>query len=46
MEKMTLRSGVAKPPKLHRWASPQHWTRIPVDGVEARSDAIVSAAPR
>ena len=29
MEKMTLRSGVAKPPKLHRWASPQHWTRMP-----------------
>ena len=29
MEKMTFRSGVAKPPKLHRWASPQHWTRIP-----------------
>ena len=46
MEKMTFRSGVAKPPKLHRWASPQHWTRIPVVGVDARSVAIVRAAPR
>jgi hypothetical protein len=26
MEKMIRRSGVAKPPKLHRRASPQHWT--------------------
>ena len=31
MEKMTLRSGVANPPKLERWASPQHWTRTPDD---------------
>ena len=46
MEKMTLRSGVANPPKLHRWASPQHWTRTPVDGVDARSAAIVRADPR
>jgi hypothetical protein len=46
MEKMIFRSGVAKPPKLHRCASPQHWTRMPVVGVTARSVAIVSAAPR
>ncbi len=46
MEKMTFRSGVANPPKLHRCASPQHWTRMPVDGVDARSAAIVRAAPR
>ena len=46
MEKMTRRSGVAKPPKLHRWASPQHWTLTPLDGVDARSAAIVYAAPR
>jgi aryl-alcohol dehydrogenase-like predicted oxidoreductase len=46
MEKMTLRSGVANPPKLLRWASPQHWTRIPLVGVDARSAAMVRAAPR
>ena len=46
MEKMTLRSGVANPPKLQRCASPQAWTRIPVAGVAARSVAIVRAAPR
>ena len=46
MEKMTLRSGVAKPPKLHRCASPQHCTRSPVTGVDARSAAMVRAAPR
>ena len=46
MEKMIFRSGVANPPKLLRWASPQHWTRIPVVGVAARSVAIVRADPR
>src|SRR5262249_34730252 len=29
IEKMTRRSGVAKPPKFDKWASPQHWTREP-----------------
>src|SRR5690242_11893185 len=33
MEKITCLSGVAKPPKLQRWASPQHCTRIPVTAV-------------
>jgi hypothetical protein len=42
----TFRAGVANPPKLHRCASPQHWTRVPVDGVDARSAAIVKADPR
>ena len=46
MEKMIFRSGVAKPPKLQRWASPQAWTRRPETGVPARSEAMVSAAPR
>ena len=32
MEKMILRSGVANPPKLERWASPQHCTWIPGRG--------------
>ena len=45
MEKITRRSGVANPPKLDKCASPQHWTRTPVDGVAARSAAIVRAAP-
>jgi hypothetical protein len=46
MSKMTLRSGVAKPPKFIRWASPQACTRSPLVGVWARSAAISAAAPR
>ena len=46
MEKMTFRSGVANPPKLQRWASPQAWTRMPETGVPERSEAMVRAAPR
>jgi len=46
MEKITFRSGVANPPKLERCASPQHWTRMPEIGVEARSAAIAIAEPR
>jgi len=46
MSKISRRSGVAKPPKLSRWASPQAWTRRPVVGVWARSLAMIAAAPR
>ena len=41
-----IRSGVAKPPKFNRCASPQAWTFNPVLGVRARSAAISAAAPR
>ena len=44
--KTKARSGEAKPPKLSRWASPQHWTRSPETGVAARSAAMIAAAPR
>ena len=41
MSKMMRRSGVAKPPKFDRWASPQACTRIPETGVDARSAAMM-----
>ena len=41
-----LRSGVPKIPKFERWASPQSCTVTPARGVAARSDAMISAAPR
>ena len=40
------RSGDAKSPKLLRCASPQIWVVRPDAGVVARSDAMISAAPR
>src|SRR6266851_3968157 len=40
------RSGDAYAPKLARCASPQLCARIPESGVDARSAAITSAAPR
>src|SRR5229473_3704369 len=40
------RSGDAYAPKLARCASPQLCTRIPESGVDARSAAVTSAAPR
>src|SRR5262245_29800127 len=46
MSKMKFRSGVAKPPKFSRCASPQACTRNPVAGVRARSAAINAADPR
>ena len=44
--KITLRSGVAKVPKLATCASPHACTVRPVTGVIARSAAITAAAPR
>ena len=46
MSKIKRRSGVANPPKLSRWQSPQACTRTPVTGVCARSPAMMAAAPR
>mgnify|MGYP006974896277 CR=1 FL=1 len=46
MEKMTFLSGVANPPKLHKWASPHACTNIPELGVLARSADILKAEPR
>jgi hypothetical protein len=46
MSKMMLRSGVAKPPKFIKCASPHACTRIPLVGVVARSAAISAAEPR
>jgi hypothetical protein len=46
MSKMMRRSGVANPPKFRRWQSPHACTRTPVFGVEARSAAMIAAAPR
>ena len=46
MSNISWRSGEANRPKLERWASPQHWTTRPVRGVEARSAAMIEAAPR
>ena len=40
------RSGEPNAPKLHRWASPQSCTVRPERAVVARSDAMISAAPR
>ena len=45
MAKMTRLSGVPRPRKLPKWASPQHCTRTPVAGVVARSTAMLSADP-
>src|SRR3982751_6083374 len=39
-------SGVAKLPKFTRWQSPQDCTLTPVEGVLARSAAIIAAPPR
>ena len=44
--KIRWRSGVPKMPKFERCASPQSWTVNPEAGVDARSAAIESAAPR
>ena len=41
-----LRSGVAKPPKLAMWQSPQSCTTGPLTGVAARSRACTIAQPR
>ena len=46
MSKISRRSGVAKPPKFIRWASPHAWTWMPVVGVLARSAAMTPADPR
>ena len=46
MSKTTLRSGVAKVPKLATWASPQACTVRPVTGVVDRSMAMIAAPPR
>ena len=46
IEKTTLRSGEAKPPKLPRWASPQSCTSMPDRGPGARSAAMMAAPPR
>jgi hypothetical protein len=40
------RSGVPKTPKFIRWASPHTCVVMPERGVPARSDAMMSAAPR
>ena len=44
--KISLRSGEANSPKLDRWASPQTWALRPDRGVVAKSEAMISAAPR
>src|SRR5436190_2554547 len=44
--KTRWRSGVAQTPKFSRWASPHAWTSIPLVGVDARSCAMIAAAPR
>ena len=44
--KNSRRSGVAKPPKFIRWASPHAWTWISVVGMPARSAAMTPADPR
>jgi hypothetical protein len=41
-----LRSGEANMPKFDTWASPQHWTIKPDRGADARSAAMMFAAPR
>lgn len=46
MSNISRRSGEASSRKFSRCASPQHWTRIPVRGVPARSAAMMAAAPR
>src|ERR1035437_5243971 len=46
MSKTRLRSGVANAPKFIMWQSPHAWTRSPVRGVSAKSNAITAAAPR
>jgi len=46
MSKIISRSGVAKPPKFIKWASPQACTIRPDLGVEAKSAAISAAEPR
>ena len=42
----SARSGEANTPKFDKWASPQHCTFSPERGVDARSWAMSSAAPR
>ena len=46
MSNISRRSGEAKTPKFDRCASPQHCTVRPERGVDARSLAMISAAPR
>ena len=46
MSKISRRSGVAKPPKFIRCASPHACTWIPIAGVRAKSAAMTPAEPR
>ena len=46
MSKIIRRSGVPNRPKFDRCASPHNCTVTPDTGVAARSDAMISAAPR
>ena len=46
MSNTICRSGVAKPPKFSRCASPQACTRSPDCAVVARSAAMTAAEPR
>ena len=46
MSNIICRSGEANTPKFDRCASPQTWTGRPERGVAARSEAMISAAPR
>ena len=46
MSNSSLRSGEPNTPKFDRWASPQSCTLMPDRGVDSRSAAMISAAPR